>query len=47
MKLFSKVRYFFAVLLVLISVSGITSPCRGTGIITTLSEPQPITFTTR
>ncbi len=42
MKLFSKLRYFVAVLLVLISVSGIASPSRGSGVITTLAEPGNI-----
>ncbi|WP_156034614.1 hypothetical protein [Clostridium sp. KNHs205] len=47
MKLFSKIRYFIAVLLVLVSVSGITSPSRGTGIITTLNDPFPFICETR
>lgn len=40
MKLFSKLRYFAAILLILISVSSITSPSRGAGVITTLGEPS-------
>jgi hypothetical protein len=38
-KILSKLRYFVAVLLVLISVSSITSPSRGSGSITTLNFP--------
>jgi hypothetical protein len=41
MKLFSKLRYFTAILLILISVSGVISPSRGGGVITTLGEPGP------
>lgn len=39
MKFFSKLRYFAAILLILIAVSGVISPSRGSGIITTLGEP--------
>jgi len=39
MKFLSKLRYFAAVLLVLISVSGIISPTRGSGQMTLMEEP--------
>lgn len=44
MKLFSKLRYLGALLMVLVTVSSVTSPARSTGMVTTMSDYGYILF---